>query len=85
MLLLIDTDIGFFFSLHLQFYASWCEHSQIAEPEFLKAVQMLADSNITGMYIGKIDVTKHGGNGIKFYFEKLVLKLFIYNTYMYSL
>lgn len=45
----------------VQFYASWCEHSQAAEPEFLKAIQMLSDSNVTGMYIGKIDITKHGG------------------------
>ena len=45
----------------VQFYASWCEHSQRAEPEFLKAIQMLSDSNVTGMYIGKIDITKHGG------------------------
>jgi hypothetical protein len=33
----------------------------MAEPEFIKAIQMLSDSNMTGMYIGKIDITKHGG------------------------
>lgn len=58
MYLQVNTDFPFFYT---QFYTSWCEHSRIAEPEFLQALQMLADSNVTSMFIGKIDVTKHGG------------------------
>lgn len=45
----------------LQFYAPWCEFSQAARPMFLEAVQHMLDRNITGVYIGKIDVSKHGG------------------------
>lgn len=45
----------------MQFYASWCEHSNLAIPEFVQVLQYIADNNITGVFLGKIDVTKHGG------------------------
>jgi len=45
----------------IQFYTSWCEYSQQALPHFLEVFQHIVDTNTSGVYIGKIDVTKHGG------------------------
>ena len=44
-----------------QFYTPWCEHSQAALPHFVAAVQHIVDHNMTGVSIGKLDISKESG------------------------
>lgn len=47
--------------LILQFYASWCSYSEAAMPYFKDTLQYIVDQNITGIHLGKIEITKNGG------------------------
>lgn len=44
---------------YIMFYAAWCEHSQMAMPEFKEVIQRVVDQNLSTIYIGKIEITKN--------------------------
>ena len=49
-----------------QFYASWCSYSEEAMPHFKDVLQHVVDQNVTGIHLGKIEVTKNRGECISF-------------------